>query len=71
MFMYGLCKQNCPSVMEEVIAASTAERVEKTKSNFNTSSDDSQHEGRPIVGDWTHDGVLTGLVFFKDSLYTF
>ena len=34
-------------------------------------TDDRWHDGRTVVGDRTHDGVSTGIVIFKDSLYRF
>ena len=34
-------------------------------------TDDSRHDGGPVVGDWAHDGVSTGLVIFKDSCIDF
>ena len=34
-------------------------------------TDDSLHDDGLVIGDWTHDGVSTGLVIFKDSLYRF
>ena len=34
-------------------------------------TDDGWHDGRRVVGDWTHDGVSTGLAIFKDSCVGF
>ena len=34
-------------------------------------TDDSWHGGGPVVGDWTHEGVSTGLVIFNDFWYRF
>ena len=34
-------------------------------------TDDGRHDGRLVVGDWAHDGVVTGLVIFKDSCVDF
>ena len=31
-------------------------------------TDDSWHDGGPVVGDWAHEGVSTKLVIFNDSL---
>ena len=29
-------------------------------------TDDSRHDGRPVVGDWADDRVVVGLVIFED-----
>ena len=34
-------------------------------------TDESWHVGRPVVGDWTQDGLSTGLFIFKDSLHRY
>ena len=34
-------------------------------------SDDSRHDGRSVVDDWTLDEVSTELVIFKDYFYRF
>ena len=56
MFMYGLVKQNYPSVMEEVHRSI---ECGKRRNDQNSLS---------YNGDWAHEGESSKLVSFNDSL---